>query len=278
MGFIAGFECLDDFDFHGQDPLFSKLTNSPASTTLGKFLKVFTQRQVEQFQELLPKYALALRLSLTSNLNKMTFVMDASDHQQYGLKIEGVTFGYKKFRCVSSQMIFDEKGLCYGFKLRSGNTHSVVDGPEMLYKALSVVPKDIKKLFLADSAYSTMEMYNTCLNQSCNFIICLKENVWAPILKKNHGHLKWKKTTLKFFDSSKCEMASALYSPKVLQVERNVSELFLFAQKILCLKKAISTLIIIMQLLPVLAKAKRTMIKFLKFIANVRKSKTILKI
>jgi hypothetical protein len=44
MGFIAGFECLDDFDFHGQDPLFLKLTNSPASTTLGKFLKVFTQR------------------------------------------------------------------------------------------------------------------------------------------------------------------------------------------------------------------------------------------
>ena len=216
LGFIAGFECLDDFDFHGQDPLFSKLTNSPSSTTLGKFLKVFTQRQVEQIQELLPKYALALRLSLTPNLNKMTFIMDASDHQQYGLKTEGVTFGYKKFRCVSSQMIFDEKGLCYGFKLRSGNTHSVIDGPEMLYKALSVVPKDFKKLFLADSAYSTMEMYNTCLNQRCNFIICLKENVWAPILKKNHGHLKWKKTTLKFFDSSKCEMASALYSPNGL--------------------------------------------------------------
>ena len=111
LGFVAGFECLDDFDFHGQDPLFSKLTNSPSSTTLGKFLKVFTQRQVEQIQELLPKYALALRLSLTPDLNKITFIMDASDHQQYGLKTEGVTFGHKKIRCVSSQMIFDEKAV-----------------------------------------------------------------------------------------------------------------------------------------------------------------------
>jgi hypothetical protein len=216
MGFIAGFECLDDFDFHGQDPLFLKLTSSPASTTLGKFLKVFTQRDVEQVQEILPKHALKMRMNLTPNLKKITLKMDASDHLQHGLKMEGVTFGYKKFRCLSSQMIFDDKGLCYGFNLRSGNTHSVVDGPEMLYKTLSVIPNDVEKLFIADSAYSSMEMYNTCLNQRCNFIICLKENIWATILKNNHGHLKWKKTNLKFFESNNCQTASTLYYPKGL--------------------------------------------------------------
>jgi transposase len=157
-----------------------------------------------------------MRMNLTPGLKKITLKMDASDHLQHGLKMEGVTFGYKKFRCLSSQMIFDDKGLCYGFKLRSGNTHSVVDGPEMLYKTLSVIPNDVEKLFIADSAYSSMEMYNTCLNQRCNFIICLKENTWAPILKNNHSHLKWKKTTLKFFESKNCQTASTLYYPKGL--------------------------------------------------------------
>jgi len=216
MGFIAGFDCLDNFDFHGQDPLFSKLTNSPASTTLGKFLKIFTQRDVEQMQEMLPKHAFKIRMNLTPKLTKMMLKMDSSDHLQHGLKMEGVTFGYKKFPCLNSQMIFDDKGLCYGFKLRSGNTHSVVDGPEMLYKALAVIPKDVEKLFIADSAYCSMEMYNTCLNQDCNFIICLKENAWASILKNNHGKLNWKKTTLRFFESKKCQTASALYYPKGL--------------------------------------------------------------
>ena len=37
LGFIAGFDCLDDFDWFGQDSLFLKLTNSPSSITLGNF-------------------------------------------------------------------------------------------------------------------------------------------------------------------------------------------------------------------------------------------------
>jgi hypothetical protein len=216
LGFIAGFDCLDDFDFHGEDPLFLKLTNSPSSTTLGKFLRLFTLRSIEKIQSELPIYAFKIRLGLTPKVSQITLTMDASEHQQYGLKTEGVKYNYKKFLALSSQMIFDEKGLCYGFKLREGGTHSVVDGPEMLYRALSVIPKDFKKLFRADSAYSSMEMYNTCLNQNCNFIICLKENTWSSILKNNHGHFTWHKTKLQFFDSKNCETTSTLYYPKGL--------------------------------------------------------------
>ena len=130
-------------------------------------------------------------------------------------------FGYRKFRCLNSQSIFDEKGLCYGFKLRSGNTHSVVDIPEMLYNALKKIPKHIKKQFRADSAYSSMEIYNTCLNQKCNFEIALKENVWSSVLTKNRNHLRWKKTSLQFFESDSCEISSGLYTLKGLGDGRN---------------------------------------------------------
>ena len=41
MGLIAGFDCLDDFDWHGEDPLFFRLTNAPSAVTLGRFLRRF---------------------------------------------------------------------------------------------------------------------------------------------------------------------------------------------------------------------------------------------
>ena len=45
FGFIAGVDCLDDFDWYGNDPLFLKLTNSPSSETMGKFLRSFHTRK-----------------------------------------------------------------------------------------------------------------------------------------------------------------------------------------------------------------------------------------
>lgn len=58
--------------------------------------------------------------------------MGSSDHRQYGKKSEGVDFGYQKLPRLNSQNIFGDKGICYGFKLRKGNTHSAADAPEML--------------------------------------------------------------------------------------------------------------------------------------------------
>jgi hypothetical protein len=216
LGFVAGFDCLDDFDWFANDPLFAKLTKSPSAVTLGRFIKLFKPRKVELLQELLPILALRIRKTLEPNVHKIILTMDSSDHQQYGVKSEGVDFGYRKFRCLNSQNLFDDKGICYGFKLRKGNTYSAVDAPEMLYQTFSKIPKHIKKQFRADSAYSNSEIYNVCLNQNSNFVICLKENVWSSVLAKNRRHIKWQKTRLQFFDSDKCEIGSCLYPLKGL--------------------------------------------------------------
>ena len=221
LGFISGFDCLDDFDWFASDPLFSKLTNSPSAITLGRFLKQFSPRKVEIFQnECLPKLAFSIRKCLSPNMHKIIFTMDSSDHRQYGVKTEGVDFGYQKFRCLNSQNLFDDRGLCYGFKLRKGNTYSAVDAPEMLYNTFKIIPAHIKKQFRADSAYSNSEIYNTCLNQNCNFVICLKENVWSSVLTKNRRHIKWQKTRLQFFESNKCEIGSCIYPLKGLACGR----------------------------------------------------------
>jgi hypothetical protein len=149
-------------------------------------------------------------------MHKIIFSMDSSDHQQYGVKSEGVAFGYRKFLCLNSQNMFDDKGFCYGFKLRKGNTYSSEDAAQMIHHTLAEIPSDIKKFFRADSAYSSQEIYNTLLNQKCHFTICLKQNVWAPILTKNRKHLKWQKTKMRFFKSQDCEIASAIYPLKGL--------------------------------------------------------------
>ena len=145
LGFIAGFDCLDDFDWFGEDPIFLKLTNSPSSITLGNFLRSFKPRKIEILQELLPTFGLAMRKILEPNVHKIILTIDSSDHEQFGIKSEGVDFGYRKFRCLNTQNIFDEKGICYGFKLRKGNTHSAADAPETLYTALKSIPNHIKK-------------------------------------------------------------------------------------------------------------------------------------
>lgn len=211
LGFVAGAECLDDFDWLSHDPLFRKLTDSPSAITLGRFLRKFSLRQIEQIQSHLPNLALSFRTKNDTHLKKIVFTIDSSDHHQYGVKSEGVEFGYRKVPCLNSQNIFDDKGYCYGFKLRKGSTHSSIDASQMIYQTLSKIPSHIETFFRADSAYSSMEIYNTCLNQKCHFAIALKENVWSSILTKYARHIKWQKTGLRFFDSDQCQIGTCLY-------------------------------------------------------------------
>jgi len=138
MGFIAGAECLDDFDTLANDPLFSELTYGPASTAMGKYLRLFSLKQIQDIRNKLPLLAYRLRIWLQPNLHKIVFRMDGTFHEQYGEKMEGVEWHYKKFRSLSSQNLFDDKGLCYGFSLRNGAAHSSVGAVEMMENAFKM--------------------------------------------------------------------------------------------------------------------------------------------
>lgn len=235
MGFVAGAECLDDFDWLGHDPLFQKLTESPSSITMGKFLRSFSVRQVEQIRNLLPTIAFKFRLWLQPNLYKIIWKMDVTIHQQYGEKMEGVEFSYRQVNGLSSQNLFDDKGLCYGFALRNGAAHSSVGAIEMMENAFKVVPKSIQQFFLADSAYANTNIYNTLLNHNVNFAICLSETVWGSLLKNYGNKIKWQDTKLRFFDSKNCEIGEVLYPKKDLSMGRT----FLRVVMIRAIKKII---------------------------------------
>jgi hypothetical protein len=218
LGFVAGAECIDDFDSLGNDPLFYKMTHSPSAITIGKFLRSFNLRQIEQIKNQLPIVAFKIRMWLQPNLYKIIFKMDGTLHQQYGYKMEGVEFNYKKFRSLSSQNLYDDKGLCYGFELRDGATHSSVGAVEMLENTFKVIPKSIQKYFVADAAYATTDIYNTLINHHTHFAICLPELVWGSLLKNYGNKMTWIKTKMNFFQSEKCEIGEILYPKKGLSM------------------------------------------------------------
>lgn len=218
LGFIAGSECLDDFDWLGHDPLFLDLTGSPSSITMGNFLRSFSARQIEQIRNLLPVLAFKMRVWLQPNLYKIIWKMDVTIHRQYGEKMEGVEFSYRQVNGLSSQNLFDDKGLCYGFALRNGAAHSSVGAIEMMENAFKVVPKSIQQFFLADSAYANTQIYNTLLNNSVNFAICLPETVWGSLLKNYGNKIKWQDTKIRFFESNRCEIGDVLYPKKDLSM------------------------------------------------------------
>ncbi len=101
----------------------------------------------------------------------------------------------------------------------------------MMENTFRVVPKSIQKFFVADSAYGSFPIYNSLLNHSVNFAICLKENVWEPQLEKCKNKITWHKTKLRFFDSDKCEIGSAIYSLKGLAAGRTFLRLVFIRTK-----------------------------------------------
>lgn len=232
IGYVAGAQCLDDFDWLANDPLFRELTDAPSSVTIRKFLHFFSHRQIEQLRNTLPIQAMKQRLWLEPKLHKIVFRMDATTHEQYGDKMEGVEWNYKKIKGLSSQMLFDDKGFCYGFNLRAGAVHTSVGGIEMLENAINVVPRDVKKYLVADSRYANLDMYNHLITKKVSFAICLGEMAWGSLLKKYGNKITWKKTRLKFFDSQKCELGSCLYPLKGLAENRShLKVVFIRAKK-----------------------------------------------
>lgn len=232
MSAICGSDCIYDIETLNKDPLFSQLNaDSMSSSTFYRFLGQFDQKYIERLEDLLPELALKIRKKLAPKKKSITITMDATDHQQWGQYTEGVEWNYKNKRCLDSQNAFDEYGLSYGFKLRKGATHTSVDAVEMIGKIFRKVPKNLKRYFLADSGYSNLATFNELLNNNVQFAICLKENVWSPLLDKWEFKMGWKKTKLPFFGSTKCQIGSCFYPIKGLAGRSYLRVVFIRAAK-----------------------------------------------
>lgn len=217
VGFIAGADCLDDFDHLRDDACYNPITGGGiASTTAGEFLRSFSKFEVEQLSHLHTQQAFLLRQALFPQVKELIINMDSTPHEQTGLKMEGVGYNYKNQWCLDSQNAYDQFGISYGFHLRAGNTYSGNDAEWMIGQIFKIAPHTFDRYFRADSAYANLGIYNTLINAQVSFAIALKENVYSSILKKNNNLIKWKKTKLVFFDSKNCEITNTLYPIKGL--------------------------------------------------------------
>ena len=216
--FIAGSDCIEDLELMKQDPLFYELAKRPCgAVTMGRFLRSFSTKTLEKLQNELPKFAFKLREKLYPQNNALILSQDSTPHEQYGEYMEGVDWNYKKIKCLDSQNVFDEYGICYGWHLRKGNTYSSVGAVEMLSRIFKNLPRHNKQVYYrADSAYGNKPIYNCLLMNKVHFTICLKENSWRPLIRDYKSKIKWRKTKVPFFGSDKCEIGSCLYPLKDL--------------------------------------------------------------
>ena len=230
--FIAGADCIEDLELFKLDTLFCEITNSPCSSvTMGRFIRGFSTKTIQRLQNYLPKLAYQLRERLYPENEAIILSMDSTPHEQYGEYTEGLDWNYKNMWCLDSQNIFDQYGLCYGWHLREGNTFSSVGAVEMMSQIYNNLKTNKKIYFRADSAYGSKAIYNCLLQNNTDFTICLKENVWKPLLNKYDSKMTWRKTDVEFFGSNKCQIASCIYPLKDLYQRGFLRVVFIRAKK-----------------------------------------------
>lgn len=230
LGFVCGLDSLDDISKLQKDELFNQLTEGAcADSTLGDFLRAFSARQIELLNALLLKISLEMRKKLFPEEEFVIYSSDSTPNEQHGKKIEGVGWNYKNQWSLDSLGIYDHHGFTYGFDVRAGGTYSSNGNALMLGNILRS-DSCSNKFFHGDSAFSNLDNYNTCLNGNCRFVMALSELSWSPLLKNN---LKWKKTKIKFFESSECEIAQCLYPLQNLAAgKKNLRVVIIRAPKI----------------------------------------------
>ena len=214
FSFAIGGDSLSDIDTYKKDILFSELTESCAARTVGDFLKSFAPRHAELLQELLIELAYELRCKFYPEDKKCIISMDATPHEHYSKKMEGMAWNYKNMWCLDSQNAYDQYGFSYCFDLRAGNTHSCKGAEHWVHQIFSRCPDYLEKWFRADSAYGTFSILESLEIKKVKFAIVLRDNLGRYVRKKNKSLLDWKKSDLYFFDSGECEVAMGLYPVK----------------------------------------------------------------
>lgn len=208
LGFVCGLDSLDDVSKLREDELFNQLTDGAcADSTLGDFLRSFSQRQIELLNTLLLKTSLEMRKNLFPEEKFVIYSSDSTPNIQYGKKIEGVGWNYKNEWSLDTLGVYDHHGFTYGFDVRGGGTYSS-NGNTLMLGDILRFDSSSNKFFHGDSAFSNLDNYNTCLNGNCRFVMALSEVSWGSLIKKD---LKWKKTNINFFENNECEVAQCLY-------------------------------------------------------------------
>jgi Transposase DDE domain group 1 len=217
LGLIYGFacdaNCLDDLEVLSQDEGFLSVSGPMISSHLySEFLAEFDLQQLRELQTLLIRTSMNMR-KMSHGLNEFTLTLDSTQHEQFGLKQEGLNFSYTKELCLDSLHAYDTHGYPYWYSVRPGETHTSKGAQEVLSAVFKELPKSCKnRLVLADSGDYSKDFFNACALQNARFVVAMRSNVYGPILGRS---LHWKRAPgdMKFFDGRDFEYAETVYHP-----------------------------------------------------------------
>ena len=223
MGFGAGLDCLEDINELGKDPGFVEVCDKTSYTpkTYGDFLRSFENLQAKQLNQCLSKQSYDLRSATLGKQPSITIDLDSTPNLQYGKKIEGAAYNYKKQWCLDTLHAFDEYGYQYWSEVRPGNTYSSEGAVEAIHHIFDNMPrtreyKKTRRYARCDSAFCRTDVFNAFAAKNVGFVACMKRAMAEPLLQNIHAWTpaKNKKKKIKFYDDRECELGETIYRPK----------------------------------------------------------------
>lgn len=217
LGLVQGAECLDDMRRCHADPLFQELSVEDLSpTSYGNFLRSFQKQDISKFGLALTDHAVLLHQKLNPG-GPLILDIDSTSHIQYGKKMEGIATKYLGERCLDSLEVFDQFGLAYHLNVRAGATFTADSAPFVIEE----IGRRLRKGFMgrertlrADSGFSNNQVFSACENAGFNFVIAMRENLYAPLLRRR---ISWKRPRNEGLLEEGVEFGESLYYSKTAE-------------------------------------------------------------
>lgn len=210
-----GADCLEDMDDFSKDPAFAAAIGKVfVPACYGGFLRAFKPVHADQLNLALKN--LAFRFRQTS-VDDRQFILDidSTSHRQYSRRMEGLGYDYAGVYGLSSIQAYDQYGLLYWNEVREGNAHTSVRGSYIVDKVFRSMPRKYDRIVRADSGYSNLAFINACMDKNANFVVCMKANMYQPLLRNNY--LVWRDAK-RLYDAGlgqdKVEIANTIYQPE----------------------------------------------------------------
>jgi len=193
-GMLAGADSIDDMDVlrHGAMPRL--FTGVVAPSTIGTYLRAFTQGQIAQLDAVASRFLVAL-IGLVGPLlvgvkagqdgaGGIVFIdVDDTIRQVYGHAKQGAAYGYSKVKGLNAQLaVFStplSAPIIAAAKLRRGNVASASGSARLLGRALATARAaglSCRVMVRADSAYFTHAFIATARRAGAWFSVTARMN------------------------------------------------------------------------------------------------------
>ena len=187
FGFILGNDHLDDWDESNQDIAIKSVQERTfGSKCLGDYLRSFSGLDLTELRREMINLSFLLRQKLGFHSPRFILDIDSSVHQQYGRKMEGVEYCYKKHLALDSIVAFDELGLPYWHDVRPGSTYTSNGCGQIIHEIFARMPiqnrkerREVRRIVRGDSGFFTSEFFNACKAKNAGFVCAAKKTDWV---------------------------------------------------------------------------------------------------